>query len=261
MPIIIGSGSSNYQTSPANDPTTKTALDLITGALRKIGQYAPGETLDANDANDALDTLNAMFDQWSIQELSVYNQVETVVNLTAGQATYTIGAGQYFNTERPLNLVRAYSRLTTSSSQVDFPCDIVTLQKYTSIGLKSQPGPWPKIVYYNSGFPNGTLYMWPVPSSNIEFHLWSDQIFSSLALNDTVYLPRGYFLGLQYSLAELLCSEYGMPVPPDIKRFAKDFRDILKSLNAKPMTEAATDSVLVASNGNDAGWILHGGFR
>ena len=245
----------------SNDPTTKTALDLVTGALRKIGQYAPGETLSSEDAQDALDTLNGMLDLWSTQNLSVYNQIETVVNLTSGQATYTVGTGQYFDMQRPLTLVRAYSRLTTASSSVDFPCAITTLEKYTSIGLKSQPGPWPKILYYNTGFPTGTIYMWPVPTSGIEFHLWSNQVFTSLALTDTVGLPQGYFLGLQYSLAELLCTEYGISVPPDIRRYAKQFRDLIKDLNAQPQAEATTDPALVVSNANDAGWILHGGFQ
>jgi hypothetical protein len=57
-------------------------------------------------------------------------------------------------------------------------------------------------------------------------------------------LPRGYFMGLQYSLAEILCSEYGMGVPPDIKRFAKEFRDILKAQNATPQSEAAIDGAI-----------------
>lgn len=245
----------------ANDPTTKSALDLITGALRKIGQYAPGETVSAEDAQDALDTFNGMLDLWSAQKLSVYNQVETVKALNAGQATYTVGTSGDFNIERPLRIVRAYSRLTTTSSQVDFPCDMVTLEKYTAIGLKSQPGPWPKIAYYNTGFPQGSLTFWPVPSMNIEFHMWSDQVFASLALTDTIALPRGYFLGLQYSLAELLCSEYGIPIPPDIRRMAKEFRGIIKSLNADPQSEASTDPALIVSGGNDAGWILHGGFQ
>jgi hypothetical protein len=246
----------------SNDQTTKTARDLITGALRKIGQYAPGESLDPNDAQDALDTLNGMLDLWSNQRLAVYNQIETVQNLTSGQASYTIGSGGYFNIERPYRIAKCYSRLTTSNSNVDFPCDVMTLEKYGDIGLKNQPGPWPKELYYNSGWPQGTLIVWPVPSSNVEFHLWTDQVFSAADLSTTIALPRGYFLGLQYSLAELLCSEYGLPVPPDIKRFAGQFVSVLKDQNATPQAEVPLEPTLLSGgNSNDAGWILHGGFR
>lgn len=242
----------------STDQTTKTALDLITGALRKIGQYAPGEAVDSQDANDALDTLNGMLDLWSLQHLSVYNQVETVQTISGSQAT--IGVGQTFNIERPYRIVKAYSRLTTGGGSVDFPCQVATLEKYASIGLKSQPGPWPKFVYYNSGWPTGTLIFWPVPSQSVEFHLWTDQVFTALNLTDVIALPRGYFMGLQYSLCELLCSEYGMGVPPDIRRFAKEFRDLLKAQNATPQAEAMIDPAIVSMGGNDAGWILSGGF-
>lgn len=244
----------------SNDQTTKTALDLLTGALRKIGQYAPGEAVDSQDANDALDSLNGMLDLWSNQKLSVYNQIETVKTLSAGQATYSIGTGGDINIERPYRVAKAYTRITTGISSVDFPCQIATLEKYADIGLKSQPGPWPKMVYYNSGWPTGNLIFWPVPSQGAEFHLWTDQVFTALNLTDTVSLPRGYFMGLQYSLAEILCSEYGMGVPPNIKQFAKEFRDILKAQNATPQSEVPIDGAIRASGGNDAGWILTGGF-
>jgi hypothetical protein len=245
----------------SNDPTTKTALDLVTGALRKIGQYAPGEQLSSEDANDALDTLNGMLDLWSAQKLSVYNQIETVQNLTPGKVSYTVGTGGDFNIERPLSLARAYSRVTSGGSSVDFPCEVTTLEKYAALTLKNLPGPWPKIVYYNTGFPLGTLNFWPVPAQGVEFHLWSDQVFGSLSLNSPVALPRGYFLGLQYSLAELLCSEYGMPIPPDLRRLAKEFRDIIKDLNGEPQAEVSIDPALISTNGADASFILHGGFR
>lgn len=245
----------------SNDPTTKTALDLIAGALRKIGQYAPGESINANDAQDALDTLNGMLDLWSNQKLSVYNQVETVKSLTAGQSTYTVGAGGYFDMVRPMRPVRAYSRLTTGTSSLDFPCEFMTVEKYASIGMKNQPGPWPKLAYYNTGIPQASLTVWPVPTSNIEFHLWTDQVFGSLDLSSVVALPRGYFLGLQFNLAELLCSEYGMAVPTDIRRFAKEFRDIIKDMNASPTSEASIDPMLLAVGGHDASFIFHGGFR
>lgn len=244
------------------DPTTKTALDLITGALRKIGQYAPGETLSAADANDALDVANGLLDLWSNQHLTVYNNVETVQPLAAGQASYTVGTGGYFNIERPLRIDKAYSRITTGNGSVDFPCEITTLSKYGSLGLKSQPGPWPKMAYYDTGYPLATLYFWPVPQQNVEFHMWTDQVFSSfLNLTAPLNMPRGYYLGFQFAVAEVLCPEYGIPVPPDVRRFAKEFKAILKALNANPQDETGVDASIISSNGNDAGFILNGGFQ
>lgn len=244
----------------SNDPTTKTALDLITGALRKIGQYAPGETLSAADANDALDSVNGLLDLWSNQHLAVYNNIETVQNLTAGKSTYTLGLGGDFNIERPLRIAKMYSRITTGNGSVDFPCQQATLEKYADLGLKSQPGPWPKVAYYDTGYPLASLYFWPVPQQNVEFHIWTDQVFTSLNLTTLVNMPRGYFLGFQFAVAEILCPEYGIPVPPDVRRLAKEFKAVIKAMNASPQAETSVDASIVSSNGNDAGFILHGGF-
>lgn len=240
------------------DPTSKTALDLITGALRKTGQYAPGEAISSADANDALDVFNGMLDLWSNESLAVFNNNENVITLTAGKSTYTVGVGGDVNIQRPLRISQAYSRLTTSGSPVDFPCDIVDTEQYTSIGMKLQPGPWPKRLYYNTGFPLAQLFIWPVPNRAVEFHFWTDMLLQSVNLNDPLNIPQGYYMALQFGLAELLCPEYGINVPPDVARMAKQFKKLLKSNNSNPDRVIAIDAP--TSKGNDAGWIITGGF-
>lgn len=68
-----------------------TAQDLITGALRFINAYSPGESLDASDADDALQTLNDLLESLSTSEASIYASDEDTFTFTAGQYRYTIG--------------------------------------------------------------------------------------------------------------------------------------------------------------------------
>lgn len=68
-----------------------TAQEIITGALRFINQYAPGESLQAADSNDALNTLNDLLDSWSTDQASVFASNEDVFTFVAGQYQYTIG--------------------------------------------------------------------------------------------------------------------------------------------------------------------------
>lgn len=78
-----------------------TANDLITGALRFINQYAPGESLASSDADDALQTLNDLLDSFSTEQLAVFASNENVLTYTAGQYEYTVGnydAGQFAGT-------------------------------------------------------------------------------------------------------------------------------------------------------------------
>jgi len=323
----------------AIDPTTKTATDLITGALRKTGQYAPGEAIASQDLNDALDVLNAHLDAMSLDNKAIFNSVENVITLTAGQQKYTVGneyAGTFVGTttsssnvitgvtlpqtptngsntavlalgatvqgpgiptgstvtaigtntvtisnpatgtftnqisytspgqiviQRPLRITNAYSRVTTTSSTVDFFCDIKDLTDYANIGLKSQPGPWAKFLFYNPKFPNADMYLWPVPNQAVEFHFWSDQVLQSVSLSTPLQLPQGYYIYLQFALAELLCVEFGVPISEDIIRLTKRYESKIKSNNTVVDQEIAIDGALVTSMNNDAGWILTGGFQ
>jgi hypothetical protein len=68
-----------------------TAQDLITGALRRINVYAPGESLDSADSSDALTILNDLLDSWSSEHLLVFASDENLFTLTGGQYKYTIG--------------------------------------------------------------------------------------------------------------------------------------------------------------------------
>lgn len=244
----------------ATDPTAKTALDLITGALRKTGEYAAGEPLSSEDANAALDSLNGLLDVWSNESLAIYNNNENTVSLTPGKYVYTVGVGGEINIQRPLRITQAYSRLTTSGSPVDFPCDLVDTEGYTSIGLKQQPGPWPKRAYYNANFPLAQLFLWPVPTQAAEFHFWTDMLFQPESLTSTAALPQGYYLALQYGLAEVLCADYGIPVPPDVRRLAAQYKKAIKGNNATPDRMVALDAGILPRGANDAGFILTGGF-
>jgi hypothetical protein len=238
-----------------------TALDIIQGALRKIGAYAVGETLTGEDSSSALEQLNALLDIWSTEHLTVFNNVENVLTFNPGQSTYTIGIGGNFNIDRPLRISGAYTRLSATGSSVDYPCNEIDYDQYAAIGLKSQPGPWPKVMYYNTSYPLAELIVWPVPSMGSEFHFWTDMLFSVFPdLTTPVSLPQGYILGLQTNLALLLAPEYGTEPSPSLVEQARMTKKAIKAVNMTPVGISGYDGAIVAGNGNDAGFILHGGF-
>jgi hypothetical protein len=322
----------------STDPTTLTAQTLITGALRKTGNYASGEAISASDLSDALDVLNGHLDAMSNDNKAIFNSNENIFYPTPGQISYSMGneyAGVFSGTvtsesnvitgvtpptagtngssqeplavgatlvgpgiltgttvasigtntvtmsanavgnftnlisftspgqiviQRPLRITKAYSRITTTTSTVDFPCEVKDLDAYGNIGLKNQPGPWPKWLFYNPSFPNGTLYFWPVPTQTVEFHFWTDALLQSVSLNTVLQLPQGYYIYLQFALAELLCVEYGIPVPADIRRLAAKYEKMIKSNNMTVDREINIDQSLCVTNANNAGFILTGGF-
>ena len=68
-----------------------TALDIITGALRRINSYQPGEQIAPADVSDALTTLNDLLDSWSTDKLQIFGSNENITYWTANQNQYRIG--------------------------------------------------------------------------------------------------------------------------------------------------------------------------
>lgn len=66
-------------------------IDIISRALKDIGALASGEQPTPEEAQDAFDLLNDMLDQWSNEDMMVYNFTEIIFPVVQGQTQYTIG--------------------------------------------------------------------------------------------------------------------------------------------------------------------------
>ena len=66
-------------------------IDIISRALKDIGALESGETPTPDAAQDAFDMLNDLVDQWSNEDMMVYNTTEIIFPLVPGQVQYTIG--------------------------------------------------------------------------------------------------------------------------------------------------------------------------
>ena len=67
--------------------------DIICRALKDIGALEAGEVPTADAAQDAFDMLNDMLDQWSNENMMVYNYTEIIFPVVQNQTQYTIGPG------------------------------------------------------------------------------------------------------------------------------------------------------------------------
>jgi hypothetical protein len=66
-------------------------IDIVSRALKDIGALEAGETPTPEAAQDAFDMLNDMLDQWSNEEMMVFNFTEIIFPIISGQTQYTIG--------------------------------------------------------------------------------------------------------------------------------------------------------------------------
>jgi hypothetical protein len=147
-----------------------TAIDLITLALKDIGALGIGQSVSAEDTADALATLNMMLGVWQGERLSIYHEIDVKRQATGAQS-YTIGPGGDFDTPRPTDIKSAFVRLATSSTPVDYPLTIIrSREDYNRIIAKSITS-LPDHVFYDSAYPLGNLYFYPLPDSRYELHV------------------------------------------------------------------------------------------
>jgi hypothetical protein len=66
-------------------------IDIISRALKDIGALEAGEQPSADSARDAFEMMNDLIDQWSNEDMMVFNITEIVFPVIAGQVQYTIG--------------------------------------------------------------------------------------------------------------------------------------------------------------------------
>jgi hypothetical protein len=66
-------------------------IDLISRALKDIGALESGEVPSPDATQDAFDILNDLVDQWSNEDMMVFNTQEIIFPVVAGQIQYTIG--------------------------------------------------------------------------------------------------------------------------------------------------------------------------
>lgn len=68
-----------------------TPIDIISGALKDIGALEAGEPATPEASQDALVMLNYLVDQWSNEDMMIFNVTEIIFPVIAGQVQYTIG--------------------------------------------------------------------------------------------------------------------------------------------------------------------------
>lgn len=159
---------------------------------------------------------------------------------------------------RPLRITHGFTRFNS----LDFTLDVYeTETQYTEFLYKAQPGPWPTVGWYNNTFPYGLLNVYQTPGNSVECHLFTDTILQNLTLNQILVMPQGYSRMLKWLLAKEICAEYGFPLNEAIIINAREAREFVKALNAKPASVAKYDREVVRGNRPDGGWITHGGYR
>ena len=209
-------------------PASDSAYELVRGALRKIGAIATGETPSADEMNDGIDSLNDLLETWSLENLLLYANANLVVTCVGGQIRYAIGPTGDWVGPRPIRINGAFCTV----NGVDFSINTVGKDQYDQIAIKYQPGDIVEQLYYENDSPNGSVYLFPVPTTNIQLSLDTDRILTMITNPaQAINFPPGYYIALQHTLATMLAPDYGRPVDPVISAIAARTTANLKRAN------------------------------
>ncbi len=225
----------------------RTTGDLITFALRTSGINGVGQTPLAEDSNTGLQLLSNIVAEWQRRRWLVWSLVDTAITAT-GADSYSVGSGGDFDIARPDKLEAAYARLlpTGPGLSVDYPLGLILAREdFSKITLKTLTT-FPGSVFYDSAYPTGQLYFWPVPpAGQFDLHIVTKQGMPSYtALTDDLALPPEYMSAALYSLAVELALNYGLDPRPGVIMKMRAALQTIRLANVQPATLSLPPGVM-----------------
>jgi len=220
-----------------------TAVDLINLALKQANVLGVGQTASAEDLNDAFALLNMMLAQWQRRRYLIPHLVHYSWQADGSQS-YALGPGGVIDV-RPSRIESCFFRqiLTQAPFQVDYPLEIIEAREdYDRIGIKELAS-FPQYAFYDSAYPAGNLYVWPIPDGIYEIHI---SVMDQLVKFDDPYtdidLPPEYQEAIMYALTMRLYPMYGLPVNPVVQGLARVSINIIEAANAQiPLSKMPND--------------------
>jgi hypothetical protein len=250
-----------------------TAQDLILFAQKAAGVVGVGQTALDEDNTDCFNALNMMIGIWNRKRWLIWHLLDVGV-VSTGSLFYTVGPGFQFDIPRPDRIEAGYFRqlvpgvpstltvdpalglgilidapvplpLGTDGPQpqvglaIDFPLTILeSKEDYSRIALKSL-STFPRYIFYDSAYPTGNVYTWPVlPAGIFELHILVKDVLTQFAtLTTPINLPPEYYEALWSNLSLRLRTIYKIPAPPpgqdDVKDLAKASLDTIRGANTQ----------------------------
>jgi hypothetical protein len=240
-----------------SQPLPTTPRDIINLALKTANVVGVGQSSLPEDINDCFNMLNMMIAQWQRRRYMVYN-LKTVSITATGATSYTIGLGQQFNTERPAKIEAAFIRMQGGSNlPVDYPLQVLRAKEdYDRISIKTLNA-FPQYVFYDSTFPVGNVFVWPVPNNQYQIFLTvMTQLQAFQNLSEVIVMPNEYLDAMHWNLADRILTIYGLPENPKITRYAEvSMRAIMENNSQIPLLHMP-----VALRGKSGAYNIYGDF-
>lgn len=225
-----------------------TGQDICRQAMMDAGVLGAGAPIDGSQAQDIVNKLNRIFDNFNCEERLSYAEVSVTYTLTPNLNPHTIGpTGTFVQTQRPVSIERASIVDTAVTPNVNIPVDVVSYRWYADQAVPTITNLFSTVLYYEQDWPNGKLFLWPVPTATYKLELWTRTILSQLLLTDTFTLPPGYGDAVTLTLAEDICPMFEQEPSPLLQNKARMARARIMDSNLSIPRIATRDAGMSGS--------------
>jgi hypothetical protein len=204
--------------------------DIVNDVLALLKILSPGDDPSPEDQAIVLRFLNSMLENWNTQGLDVFSYINFTASLTGGTGSYTIGTGATFNTPRPAKIAAA----NVIFAGVIAELKIVGVKEWAQRDEPAMQAQKSKMLYYDNGFPNGGINLWPVPSctvaTTLDLYYW-EPLGDSFALSDTFTFPPGYQKAITYNTAVDCQDIFGAQLSESALSIAAASKEEIRGLN------------------------------
>jgi hypothetical protein len=188
-----------------------TGQTVINRALRNLGAKRAGRDPEAHETADAAEVLIALVNQMNAKRGCLFTVSRSTHTWTADQGSRTIGATGNLVATRP-EWIEWWSVIPSGQTLELGRARPMSDTDYADITSKAQTSDYFHRLLYKPTVPNGTLIVWPVPTTAPTLVLYGPDAltnFDADALNTEYSAPPGYEDVFVYELAKRLSPEYG----------------------------------------------------
>jgi len=208
-----------------------TAGDLINGSLRLLGVLAEGETPSSETSQDALAAMNQMIQSWNTERLAVFSTQDQDVTWPSNQRSRTFGPTGDIVANRPVSIDDS-TYFRDPANGISFGLKLINQQQYNGIAVKTVTSTYPQVLWVNMTYPDIEMYVYPVPTKVLEFHVVSiEELTQPANLATDLAFPPGYLRCFRYNLACELAPEFGTEPSRQVQRIAMTSKRNLKRIN------------------------------
>jgi hypothetical protein len=225
-------------------PGANTLRQVCTDALLEINVVASGETPDAQDLQIALNKANQLFDSWVTRKVNIFAVQLLSFPMVPGLNPQTIGPAPapggtaptfQITGSRPVRIRNANVILNNVTPAVRVPLMPRDSDWWAGQRVQGITSVQPTDFYYRPDWPNGSIFIWPVPTTSFPIEVEVEELLLGGAALDTQFaFPPGYELAFTLSLAELLCNPFERQPTPMLIAAATKARQNIAALNSAP---------------------------